>query len=104
MCSTSCSSDYEIYKIGETFSVKLENEALGGYLWYMKPDSLVTVVNESSEPKFNDSTKLNEYIKTFEIKPEKTGTTQLEFYRKRNFEPDSMITKDKYFYKKIKIK
>src|SRR5690606_26256636 len=102
--STSCSSDYEIHKVGENFKIRLEKEAAGGYLWKMKPDSLVKVVKETSESIINDSTKLNEYVKIFEIKPEKTGTTRLEFYRKRNFEPDSMVTKDKYFYKKIKIK
>lgn len=100
----SCSQQQNFYKVGETFQIQLEREAAGGYQWNMKPDSLVSIVKETSVSRHNDSTNLEEYIKVYELKPEKPGTTELQFYQKRSFEPDSLVTKDQYFYKKIQIK
>ena len=63
------------YKIGDEFKITLEKEGMGGYAWKMQPDSLVTIVKEYNEARLNDTTKLNEYKKIFELKASKKGIT-----------------------------
>jgi len=94
----------DVYKVGEEFSITLEKEGMGGYSWNMKPDSLVAVIKESSQSYLNDTTKLNEYKKTFELKGIRKGVTELEFIKKRSFEPDSLVPPENHFIKKIEIK
>ena len=102
--ATGCSSAYETYKLNEEFKVQLSKDGMGGYVWKMKPDSLVTVVNEYDETYFNDTTQLNERNKIFELKANKKGTTELHFIKKRSFEPDSLVPSQNHYLKKIKIK
>ena len=104
LSSHACVSGNHTYRVGEQFTVRLDKEAMGGYTWHMKPDSLVSIVNESEESVPNDSTKLNEYIKIFELKAERPGETKLEFIKKRTFEPDSLIREENHIYKEIKVK
>lgn len=100
----SCSTTYETYKTNEEFKVQLTKDGMGGYVWKMKPDSLITIVNEYEETYFNDTTQLNERNKIFELKAIKKGTTELEFIKKRSFEPDSLVPSENHYLKKIKIK
>lgn len=102
--STGCSSAYETYKLNQEFKVSLDKDGMGGFVWKMKPDSLVTVVNEYEETYFNDITQLNERNKIFELKATKQGSTELQFIKKRSFEPDSLVPKENYYLKKIRIK
>lgn len=99
-----CSSTYQKFSVNEEFKVQLEKDGMGGYVWKMKPDSLVTVLNEYEETYFNDTTQLNERLKIFELKAVRKGKTELEFIKKRNFEPDSLIPSQNHYLKKIKIK
>ncbi len=99
-----CKPSHEVYKINQEFKITLEKEGMGGYVWQMKPDSLITVIKEYNEAYLNDTTKLNEYRKTFELKGIKKGITELEFIKKRSFEPDSLVPKENHFIKKIEIK
>lgn len=99
-----CSSSHEIFKKDEEFTVQLEKDGMGGYVWQMKPDSLVTIINEYQETYYNDTTQLNEHNKIFEIKAIKEGKTELEFIKKRSFEPDSLVPEQNHYIKKIRIK
>lgn len=99
-----CSSAYETYKLNQEFKVSLNKDGMGGYVWKMKPDSLVTIVNEYEETYFNDTTQLNERNKIFELKAIKKGTTELKFIKKRSFEPDSLVPSENHYLKKIRIK
>lgn len=102
--STGCSSAYETYKLNQEFKVSLDKDGMGGYVWKMKPDSLVTIVSEYEETYFNDTTQLNERNKIFELKAIKKGSTELEFIKKRSFEPDSLVPSENHYLKKIRIK
>ncbi len=95
---------YETYKVGERFTVTLDKSGMGGYVWQMKPDSLVMVINEYDSAYLNETTNLNEYNKIFELEAVKKGSTELKFVKKRLFEPDSLIPAENHFFKKIKIK
>lgn len=99
-----CSTSYERMKINEEFSVQLEKDGMGGYVWEIKPNEYVTIVNEYEETYFNDTTQLNERHKIFELKTIKNGRTVLEFIKKRMFEPDSLIPPENHYFKKIRIK
>lgn len=99
-----CQPSHDVYKLNQEITITLEKDGFGGYSWNMKPDSLVTLVKEYSETYKNDTTNLNEYRKTFELKAIKKGITELQFIKKRAFEPDSLVPKENYFTKKIEIK
>lgn len=99
-----CSTTFENYKVNDEFKVQLTKDGMGGYVWKMKPDSLVTIVNEYEETYFNDTTQLNERNKIFELKAVKEGTTELQFIKKRSFEPDSLVPPENHYLKKIRIK
>lgn len=94
----------DVHKVGEKFSIVLDKEGMGGYSWKMKPDSLIVIIKEYNETYLNDTTKLNEYKKIFELKGIRKGITDLEFIKKRSFEPDSLVPAENHFIKKIEIK
>lgn len=94
----------DAYKVGDQFKITLKKEGMGGYAWKMQPDSLVTIIKEYNETRLNDTTKLNEYQKIFELKAIKKGITELKFTKKRSFEPDSLIPAENHTIRKIEIK
>lgn len=102
--ASGCSSAFQTYNLNQEFKVSLDKDGMGGYVWKMKPDSLVTIVNEYEETYFNDTTQLNERNKIFELKTIKKGTTELHFIKKRSFEPDSLVPSQNNYLKKIKVK
>ncbi len=102
--NSGCYTQYENMKIDQEFKVQLAKNGMGGYVWEIKPNEFVTVVNEYEETYFNDTTQLNERHKIFELKPVKSGRTKLEFIKKRMFEPDSLVPSTNHYLKKIRIK
>jgi len=97
-------STYERMKMDQEFTVQLEKNGMGGYVWEIKPNEHITILNEYEETYFNDTTQLNERHKIFELKTIKNGRTELEFIKKRTFEPDSLIPSQNHYFKKIRIK
>lgn len=99
-----CNTQYEAMKKDHEFTIQLAKDGMGGYVWELKPNEHVIVLNEYEETYFNDTTQLNERNKIFELKTIKNGKTELEFVKKRMFEPDSLIPEQNHYFKKIRIK
>lgn len=99
-----CSTQYEAMKKDQEFTIQLAKDGMGGYVWKLKPNEHVVILNEYEETYFNDTTQLNERHKIFELKTIKNGRTELQFIKKRSFEPDSLIPSENHYFKKIRIK
>lgn len=100
-CSKKSSEKNNTYTIGETFTIELERQNMGGYSWeYVKvPEVIITDSTEISE--VDTKSKLVQYTKKYTLKGVESGVYELVFRKKRSFEPDSLIPEKNY--KKIKV-
>lgn len=86
----------ESYKLEDSIKVVLNDNYSGGYEWFFERNDRFTLLKEKDSSFQEGEGELYQNAKIFFLKPMRKGKSTLSFYKKRSFEPDSLMIKDAY--------